>query len=404
MIEDTELLRRYAEEHSEAAFTALVERRLGLVYVVALRQTGGDAHRAHDIAQTVFTHLACKASSLARQPVLAGWLYRSAQFAASDAMRTERRRQLREQKAHTMNEILSEDRSAGDWDKVRPDLDQVLSELDASDRDALVLRFLDDRPLGDVGAKLNLTENAARMRVQRALEKVRALLARRGVTSTTTALAGVLTGQAGTAAPAAIVASVSSAALAGATSGAAVVTATGVFKIMSTTKIITAAAVVALLGLSAYQFAVSQKTKASAAAPDREPVQIARDIAGSKSEVEAAKASRAAPSARSAAIVTAAKSSDPREQGATAAADTTRSTSADAPSPASRLAPDEDRAVKVASAMKAALDAYHAAHGGQEPPNLQALIAYFATPQEGADYVEFVEAQKETAEKEAKHD
>src|SRR3954463_826934 len=245
MIEDTELLRRYAEGHSEAAFTELVERRLGLVYAVALRQTGGDAHRAHDIAQTVFTNLARKASSLARQPVVAGWLYRSAQFAASDAMRTEWRRQVREEEAHTMNEILSEDRSAGDWDKLRPDLDQVLSELDESDRDALVLRFFDDRPFADVGAKLNLTENAARMRVERALAKVRALLARRGVTSTTAALAGVLTSQVGIAAPAAMVASVSSAALAGAASGGALVTATGLIKIMSTTKIITAAAVVA---------------------------------------------------------------------------------------------------------------------------------------------------------------
>src|SRR3954469_25254903 len=138
MTEDTELLRRYAEENSEAAFTELVERRLGLVYAVALRQTR-DAHLAQEIAQTVFTRLERKASSLARQPVLAGWLYRSAQFAASDAMRTEWRRQVREQEAHTMNEILSEDRSAGDWDKLRPDLDHVLSELDESDRDALVL-------------------------------------------------------------------------------------------------------------------------------------------------------------------------------------------------------------------------------------------------------------------------
>ena len=88
--------------------------------------------------------------------------------------------------------------------------------MDESDRDALVLRFFDDRPFVEVGAKLNLTENAARMRVQRALEKVRALLARRGMTSTTAALAGMLTGQAGTAAPTAIVASISSAALAGA--------------------------------------------------------------------------------------------------------------------------------------------------------------------------------------------
>lgn len=401
MIEDTELLRRYAEEHSEAAFTELVERRLGLVYAVALRQTGGDAHRAKDIAQTVFTHLARKASSLARQPVLAGWLYRSAQFAASDAMRTERRRQVREQEAHTMNEILSEDRPAGPWDKLRPDLDRVLSELEESDRDALVLRFFDDRPFVDVGAKLNLTENAARMRVQRALEKVRALLARRGVTSTTAALAGVLTGQAGTAAPAAIVASVASAALAGAASGGALVTATGIFEIVSTTKIITAAAVVALLGLAGYEFAVIRKTKESAASRDREGVQMAREIAALKSEIEATKASQAAPS-RSATGVASSKSEDQREHGSTAAPDTTLRNSADSRRPASRLAPDEERALRVASAMKAAMAAYHAAHNGQEPPNLQALIPYFATPQEGADYVEYLEAHKEAAQKEAK--
>lgn len=400
MIEDTELLRRYAEEHSEAAFTELVERRLGLVYAVALRQTGGDAHRAQDIAQTVFTHLARKASSLARQPVLAGWLYRSAQFAASDAMRTERRRQVREQEAHTMNEILSEGRPAGDWEKLRPDLDRVLSELDESDRDALVLRFFDDRPLVEVGAKLNLSENAARMRVQRALEKVRALLARRGVTSTTAALAGVLTGQAGIAAPAAIVASVSSAALAGAASGGALVAATGIFNIMSTTKIITAAAVVALVGLAGYEFAVIQTTKASAAALERERLQMAQEIAALKSELAAAKASRAAPSTRLAAGVTSAQSSNQREQGSTTAPVTTPPNPTDAQRPASRLAPDEERVLKVASAMKAAKDAYHAAHGGQEPPNLHALIPYFATPQEGADYVETLEAQKEAAQKE----
>ena len=54
--------------------------------------------------------------------------------------------------------------------------------------------------------------------------------------------------------------------------------------------------------------------------------------------------------------------------------------------------------------MKAAMDAYHAAHSGQEPPNLQALIPYFATPQEGADYVEILEAQKDAAQKDTKHD
>jgi len=211
----------------------------------------------------------------------------------------------------------------------------------------------------------------------------------------------VLTGQAGTGAPAAIVTSVSSAALAGASSGGALVTATGFFKIISTTKIITAAAVVALVGLVGYEFAIIQKTKESTASLDRERVQMARDIAALKREIEAAKASRAA-STGSAVGITSFKSSDQREHGSTAAPDTTPTSSADLQKPALPLDPDEMRVMRVASAMKAAKDAYHAAHGGQEPPNLQALIPYFATPQEGADYVEYLEALKEAAQKEAR--
>lgn len=401
MIEDTELLRRYAEENSEAAFTQLVERRLGLVYAVALRQTGGDAHRAEEIAQTVFTRLARKASSVARQPVLAGWLYRSAQFAASDAMRTERRRHVREQEAHIMNEILSEDRPVRDWEKLRPELDHVLSELDESDRDALVSRFFDDRPFAEVGARLNLTENAARMRVERALGKVRAFLARRGVRSTTAALAGVLMSQAGIAAPAAMVASISSNALTAAATGGAIVTATGIFKIMSTTKILTTAAVIALVGLAGYQFAVIQRAKESAAALDQERARMAKDIATSQRELEAAKANRPAPSIASAAAVASPKSS---VIASNTNPDAMTQVSADSPRPSPRLAPDETRVLTVALAMKAATDSYRAAHNGQEPPNLQALIPYFATPQEGADYVEFLEAHNEAVKKEAKQD
>ena len=95
MIEDSELLRRYAEDRSEAAFAELVKRRVGLVYSVAVRQCGGDAHLAEDVTQRVFSDLARKAAELAARPVLSGWLYRSAQFAASDVVRSERRRRCR---------------------------------------------------------------------------------------------------------------------------------------------------------------------------------------------------------------------------------------------------------------------------------------------------------------------
>ena len=85
MLTDAELLRRCAEETSEAAFAELVQRNGDLVYSAALRQVGGDAHRAQDVAQVVFTTLARKAASLTKHPVLAGWLYTTTRLAAGRA-------------------------------------------------------------------------------------------------------------------------------------------------------------------------------------------------------------------------------------------------------------------------------------------------------------------------------
>src|SRR5580658_4266392 len=105
MADDAELLRRYADDRSEEAFSELVERNLGLVYHAALRHCG-NAHQAQDVAQAVFNDLARKARSLATRPVLAGWLYTSARYAALRAVRAEGRRRARENDAQAMRELL----------------------------------------------------------------------------------------------------------------------------------------------------------------------------------------------------------------------------------------------------------------------------------------------------------
>ena len=216
MIEDTELLRRYAEDNAEDAFAELVRRRVGLVYGVALRRTRGDAQAAQDATQEVFADLARKAVVLSRRPVLAGWLYRSAQFAAADIMRTERRRHARQQEALRMQEIERQ-ASEPNWDELRPVLDELLTQMDDRDRDAVLLRFFDGRPFAEIGARIRLSENAARMRVERALEKLRIMLERRGVVSTTSALGLALANQAAAAAPAGLATVVTGAALGGGT-------------------------------------------------------------------------------------------------------------------------------------------------------------------------------------------
>ena len=216
MSDDAELLRRYAEQRSEAAFAELVRRHLNLVYSAAMRLTRGDTHRAEDVAQLVFTDLARKAAALSHRPVLAGWLYTSTHYATAKILRTEQRRQTREQEAQAMHELLSNAAPEADWDRLRPVLDAAMRELSERDREAVLLRFFEGRGFAEVGTKLNLSENAARMRVDRALDKLRVRFAQHGVTSTAAALAIALANQAVVAAPAGLATTITGAALTGA--------------------------------------------------------------------------------------------------------------------------------------------------------------------------------------------
>ncbi len=217
MIEDTELLRRYAANRAEDDFAELVRRHVNLVYTAALRQVNGDAHLAQDVTQLVFTDLARKAAALAGHRVLAGWLFTSTRFAAAKAVRGEQRRHAREKEAQLMQELFLPDDPAAqlDWARVRPVLDEVLGELPEPDREAILLRFFEGRDFASVGDRLNVNDNTARMRVERALDKLRAQLERRGVTSTSAALAAALANQAVVAAPAGLAAAVTGVALAG---------------------------------------------------------------------------------------------------------------------------------------------------------------------------------------------
>ena len=213
MIADSELLRRYRENRCERAFTELVERHIDFVYSAARRQVAGNADLARDVAQQVFIELAQKADSLSSNTVLTAWLYTRTRFAASKALRSEQRRHSREEKACME---LQPPTPEPEWDELQPVLDTVMHELDERDRTAVLLRYFEKRPLAEVGARLGLTEDAARMRLGRALDKLRQLLARRGITSTTAALAGLLLQQTVTAAPAGLALNIAGTALASA--------------------------------------------------------------------------------------------------------------------------------------------------------------------------------------------
>jgi RNA polymerase sigma factor (sigma-70 family) len=237
MTPDSELLARFARTNAEDAFAELVKRHVNLVYSAALRQVAGDAHLAQDVAQTVFTDLARKAGALARRESLTGWLYTSAHFAAAKTVRTETRRRDREEKFMRETENsgpgVSPVQSApeADWETLRPALDAAMHELKEADREAVLLRYFENRPFAEVGAKLGLNENAARMRVERALEKLRTAFARRGIAATA-ALASVLSANAVQLAPAGLTATLTTASLVSAGTGTFTL-----LKIMTATKL-----------------------------------------------------------------------------------------------------------------------------------------------------------------------
>jgi len=174
---DSELVQAYAAQGSEAAFRALVERHVHLVYATALRQTGSGA-LAEDITQNVFISLARKAPRLAGVETLAGWLYRATVLETKARVRSELRRRQREQ---TASEVITlQHEGASPFAALLPLLDEALRDLRESDRLALVLRFLEERSLREVGDILGVDEDAARKRVARALERLGNFFRQRG--------------------------------------------------------------------------------------------------------------------------------------------------------------------------------------------------------------------------------
>lgn len=245
--DDNTLLRRFALEGDDAAFTEIVRRRIDFVHNVALRRMGGDTHLAYDVAQLVFQDLARKAGRLSRHPFLTSWLYTSTRYAAAQTVRTQARWKENQNKAQAMENLLSPSHaSEPDWDQLRPVLDRTLDELPEKDRLAILLRYFEGRSLAEVGSRLGLAENAARMRVERALEKLRLRLARRGIVSTAAALGLTLAAQPVVRVPMEMATAVAGSSIAGvATGGPGAVLA---LLLMSMNKIFTGVAIGLVLG------------------------------------------------------------------------------------------------------------------------------------------------------------
>ena len=239
---DMALLREYAGGNSEVAFETVVRRHVSLVYAIALRQVGNPA-QAEEITQAVFLILARKAARLSPDTVLAGWLHETTRYVAASLLRGEQRRRRREQEAYMQSKIQESSPDPA-WEQLAPFLDEAIGQLGKTDRNAVVLRYFQNKSAREIAAALNVHESAAQKRLNRAVEKLRAYFLKRGMAVSSGALMGAISLHSAQGAPIHLAASV----MAVSTKGAAVSSSTltliqGALKLMAWTKAKTAIAV-----------------------------------------------------------------------------------------------------------------------------------------------------------------
>jgi uncharacterized protein (TIGR03435 family) len=236
MNDDMALVREYVARNSENAFAAIVSRYVNLVHSAALRQVG-DPNLAEEITQTVFIILARKAATLDSKTVLPSWLYRTANFVSGAALKIQRRRALREQKAY-MQTMIQETQTEVTWEQLSPLLDRAMAQLRESDRVVLVLRFFQHKNFKEVADTIGVDERAAQKRVARALEKLRVIFAKWGASSTSAMLAGAISAHSVQAAPLELARAATTAAMAKGTTATASTSAllTGALKTIAWTK------------------------------------------------------------------------------------------------------------------------------------------------------------------------
>ena len=205
-----------------------------------------DPHLAEDVTQGVFVALAQNARQLTHHPILSGWLHRTTQNLSANAVRTNVRRQTREQEAVAMNELLSAEPDIN-WEHIAPHLDTALGELSEPDRDAVLLRYFERKSAREMALTLGISDDAAQKRVNRAVERLREFFAKRGVTVGASGLAVAISANAVQAAPVGLAITISSA--------AALTTTTIATTLAMTTisKTIIGATLVVAIGTTVYQ-------------------------------------------------------------------------------------------------------------------------------------------------------
>jgi RNA polymerase sigma-70 factor (ECF subfamily) len=170
---DLSLLRRFALEGSNDAFSEIVRRYSGVVFAASFRILGDEA-RAKDVSQETFFRLVQRPQSVTRS--LGGWLHQAATHLALDVKRSEKARRNRE---HVYGSTRQGDVLR--WQDISPYIDQALLDLPEGARLLLVRHYMQGTSQTDLAQEQNTSTATICRRIRQALDQLQRALRRRGV-------------------------------------------------------------------------------------------------------------------------------------------------------------------------------------------------------------------------------
>jgi RNA polymerase sigma factor (sigma-70 family) len=263
---DGELLAELARNRDPDLFRQLMQRHMDFVYAAAVRQSANQT-AAQDITQAVFLLLWQRVGTLKPGTTIKGWLFNATRYVVANARRGEARRTAHEREAAAMRfERIDQPKTP----EISDVLDDAIAKLSEPDRQAVLLRYFDDLSVAQLGQILGISEDAAKKRVTRAIDRLRRHLLHRGAGVSALSLPAVLAAHATLPIPTPLLGATMNAILAGshgAAAGTAISLAKGATKMMirNQIKLIVIKCVVATACVGAAAAVVTQEVRPPAA-------------------------------------------------------------------------------------------------------------------------------------------
>lgn len=189
---DSHLLQRFVAAKDDLAFEGLVHRHGPMVLEVCQRVLSSP-HDVEDAFQATFLVLVQKACSVRKQESIAAWLFGVAHKVAARLRQKAASRRLHH---GPLVETIPADAARAERDETAWKIHEALDRLPEKFRAPLVLCYLEGKTQEETAKELGWTAGMVKGRLERGRNKLRARLAKTGVTLSATALAAALAAEA----------------------------------------------------------------------------------------------------------------------------------------------------------------------------------------------------------------